>query len=93
VAEIWLGGGVAANVNLRKMIRETIKNTGKKVSNSDTKNPKLSKQKAKIIFRTPFTKRLCMDNAAMIGLVASYKFERKEFVSDLEELERSPRLI
>jgi len=97
VAEIWLGGGVAANVNLRKMIRETIKNTGKKVSNSDTKNPKLSpyptsnNQINKIIFRTPYSKRLCMDNAAIIGLVAGYKFKRGENVKKLETLSRLPR--
>lgn len=86
VSEIWLGGGVAANIKLRKMIRETIKITEKKASINDKKNPN------KIIFRVPFSRKLCMDNAAMIGLVAYYKFERKEFVSELQKLERTPRL-
>lgn len=49
------------------------------------------KSSQKIIFRSPFTKRLCMDNAAMIGLVATFKFERKEFVENLDELDRKPR--
>lgn len=81
IAEIWLGGGVAANTKLRQMIRETIKDYE---PSDNSKNPN-------IIFRTPFTNRLCMDNAAMIGLVANYKFERKEFVDNLESLERIPR--
>lgn len=73
VAEIWLGGGVAQNVELRRTIRETIIKFG-------------------IVFRFPHTNKLCMDNAAMIALAANYKFNRDEFVSDLESLDRKPRL-
>ncbi len=49
VKEVWLGGGVAANIELRKMIRKTIKPLKLKVT---------------------YSKKLCMDNAAMIGIVA-----------------------
>ena len=79
INEIWLGGGVAQNIYLRQTIRETIKNFEK---NNPTK---------KITFRYPHTNRLCMDNAAMIGLVANFKFERSEFITDFESLERKPR--
>ncbi len=77
ISEIWLGGGVSQNVYLAQTIRETIK------KNTNGKN--------KIIFRKPFSKRLCMDNAAMIGLVANFAFQRKEFVTDVELLDRKPR--
>ena len=40
----------------------------------------------------PPNKNLTTDNAAMIGVAASYKFERKEFVKDIEGLDREPRL-
>lgn len=82
IKEIWLGGGVAANTQLRKMIRSAIKESTKTTSQKHTK---------KIKFRTPYTNKLCMDNAAMIGLVASYKFKRKEFVKDPSALDRKPR--
>jgi N6-L-threonylcarbamoyladenine synthase len=79
IAEIWLGGGVAANIKLRRMIRETLK-----AYNSEIKQPK-----AKLF--TPYSKRLCMDNAAMIGLVAGFKFKQQKFVENIENLERQPR--
>jgi N6-L-threonylcarbamoyladenine synthase len=87
INEIWLGGGVAQNVCLKQTIRETIKNFEKEKNNKLNAN----KSENKIIFRAPFTKRLCMDNAAMIGLVASFKFQRSEFVKDLDSLDRKPR--
>ena len=68
INEIWLGGGVAANVSLRKKIRTLLR-----------KYEKLSGKK--IPLRVPYSKRLCGDNAAMIGLVAGFKFARKEFSS------------
>jgi N6-L-threonylcarbamoyladenine synthase len=74
--EVWLGGGVAANVTLRKMIRDTIKPYHLKL-------------------RVPFTKRLCMDNAAMIGVVAGFALERGEGITDAAQvaaIERQPRL-
>ncbi len=84
VNEVWLGGGVAQNIYLRQTIRETIKNFEKEAE-------KTHEQKTKIIFRQPHTNRLCMDNAAMIGLVANFKFERGEVVTDLETVDRKPR--
>jgi N6-L-threonylcarbamoyladenine synthase len=48
-SEVWLGGGVAANITLRKMIRQTIKPFGLKLL-------------------TPQSKKLCGDNAGMIGI-------------------------
>lgn len=65
--EIWLGGGVSANIKLRFMIR---KSTGLKL-------------------RIPHTKKLCADNAAMIGVAAYFKFLKNEF-SALENLDRQP---
>ncbi|MDA1079902.1 MAG: tRNA (adenosine(37)-N6)-threonylcarbamoyltransferase complex transferase subunit TsaD [bacterium] len=73
-SQIWLGGGVAANTTLRRMIRETIRANGDKVH-----NPKLA---------VPYSKKLCMDNAAMIGVAASYKLKHK---TDNETIERRPR--
>lgn len=40
---------------------------------------------------TPYSKKLITDNAAMIGVVASYKFSRGEF-SDPSSLDRLPNL-
>lgn len=78
INEIWLGGGVSANMSLRKVIRKLLqkyrKLTGKKIP-----------------LRVPYSKRLCGDNAAMIGLVASFKFARKEFAKT-NDLDRKPNL-
>lgn len=67
VSEVWLGGGVAANMSLRAALRTAIKPYGLKL-------------------RVPYTKKLCSDNAAMIGVVAGWK-EAKE-----KTFERLPRL-
>ena len=106
IGEVWLGGGVAQNTYLRQTIRETIKRfeknknkpigttkTEKKTSSTAEKTTKVSKviPTKKIIFRYPYTRKLCMDNAAMIGLVASFKLERGEFVTDTETIDRRPR--
>ncbi|HUV72464.1 MAG TPA: tRNA (adenosine(37)-N6)-threonylcarbamoyltransferase complex transferase subunit TsaD [Clostridia bacterium] len=40
----------------------------------------------------PSAPRLIGDNAAMIGVAASYKYQRKEFVKNIEALDRKPRL-
>ncbi len=72
--EVWLGGGVAANMELRRMIRETLR----------TANGGLK-------LHVPYTKRLTMDNAAMIGVTAGYQFLQKDFVTDEAALERRPR--
>jgi len=76
INEIWLGGGVAANLSLRKKIRQLLikyqKQSGKKIQ-----------------LKVPYSKKLCSDNAAMIGLVASLKYARNEF-SSTKELDRKP---
>jgi len=54
INEIWLGGGVAANISLRKTIRKVLH-----------KYQQLSGKK--IVLKVPYSKKLCGDNAAMIG--------------------------
>ena len=76
VAEIWIGGGVAQNTKLRRMIRQTVFAVNGKHT----------------LIRTPYSKRLCMDNAAMIGIVATYKLERGDTANDISLVERMPRL-
>jgi len=79
IKEVWLGGGVAANSLLRAMVRAEMK----KVS------PSLP------ALRVPYSKKLCGDNAAMIGVAAGYTFERGEVLKEAQEyteLDRAPRL-
>lgn len=90
INEIWLGGGVAQNIYLRQTIRETIRSFESNKNNLYTED-KIEKPAKKLMLRYPHTDKLCMDNAAMIGLVANFKFKRKEFVTDLENLDRKPR--
>ncbi len=73
--QVWLGGGVAGNVTLRAMIRHTLRNSAQ---------PQLT-------LKVPYTKRLCGDNAAMIGLAGYYQYLKKEFVIDVNQLDREPR--
>lgn len=83
--EVWLGGGVAANSQLRKMIRTELKAFEKsqhKKGRNEVKN---------IRFRIPYDHRLCMDNAAMIGVVAGFKYKRGQLVQNGETLDRQPR--
>lgn len=54
---VWLGGGVAANTTLRKMLRQTLRS--------------LPHQQRHLTLKTPYTKRLCMDNAGMIGITVA----------------------
>lgn len=72
--EVWLGGGVAANAELRHQLRLTLKPFNLKL-------------------RVPYTKKLCGDNAAMIGVVASYQLN--QFLSGggglSAPLDRKPR--
>ena len=81
IKEVWLGGGVAANVELRKMIRNVVRDSGLEIENSAQK----------IKFRTPYTKKLCADNGAMIGVVAGFKLEGGEIAENLKKIERKPR--
>lgn len=72
-AEVWLGGGVAANITLRRMIRETI-------------------QPHNLKLKVPYTRRLTMDNAAMIGVAASFKLAAGQGGVQNAGIERKPRL-
>lgn len=56
---VWLSGGVAANTALRQTIRQTLRTVGK-----TTGQPPLQ-------LHTPYTKKLCGDNAAMIGVASA----------------------
>ncbi len=55
ISELWLGGGVAANSTLRRELRKLLRRVY---------------PNKKVPLRVPYTKRLCMDNAAMIGVAA-----------------------
>ena len=83
IYEVWLGGGVAANIELRRMIRETL--------TTHNHNNQRRNQSTKIKLFTPYSKRLCMDNAAMIGVAAGFKFMQQKFVKNIDSLERQPR--
>lgn len=75
VGELWLGGGVAANMTLRKLLRFKANQHGLK-------------------FRSPIHKKLCADNAAMIGIVAAQKLVRGETLTkkkQIDRLDRKPR--
>lgn len=50
----------------------------------------VKKHKGEIIF--PPYKYLCTDNAAMIGVAASFQAEKGDFVKDFDKLDRVPRL-
>ena len=76
INEIWLGGGVAANISLRQVIRKTL-NKYKNLSGK------------KIALKVPYSKKLCGDNAAMIGLVANFKYSRGES-TEIDSLDRKP---
>jgi N6-L-threonylcarbamoyladenine synthase len=52
---------------------------------------KLGRQENITVYFPPVNK-LIGDNAAMIGVAAYYKYQRKEFVEDIESLDRKPRL-
>lgn len=75
VKEIWLGGGVAANQTLRKLLRFKSNQHG-------------------LAFKAPYSKKLCADNAAMIGVVAAKKLERGEVIIGpraIAKVDRQPR--
>lgn len=75
IQAVWLGGGVAANTQLRKAVSKKLREHSAK------------KELQPLMLRTPYTKKLCGDNAAMIG-VAAY-FHQKEV--QMDKLERKPR--
>ena len=78
INEIWLGGGVASNNALRKSIRKNLNNY-KKMTGKE------------IPLKTPYRKKLCSDNAAMIALVAFFKYQKGIFQNP-KELDRKARL-
>ena len=78
INEVWLGGGVSANIALRRSIRKTLKNY-----------QKLSGKKIKLYL--PYHKKFCADNAAMIGLSAGFLIDRKKS-SNPQSLDRQPNL-
>lgn len=47
-------------------------------------------QKIPVYF--PFSKKLVTDNAAMIGVAAWHRYQNKDFIKDLANLDRVPRL-
>ncbi len=73
INRLVIGGGVIANLYLRKKFKELVK-----------------KHRGMVLF-PPF-KYLTGDNAAMIGVVASYKAEKGVFVKDVDKLDRIPRM-
>jgi len=73
INRLVVGGGVAANLYLRKKLRKLVK-----------------KHKGEVIF-PPF-QYLTGDNAAMIGVAAFYKAQKKIF-ADAQTLDRQPRMI
>lgn len=80
IQELWLGGGVAANTELRKQLRATTKKF-------DAELEKKGQQARNLPLKTPYSKKLCGDNGAMIGVVASTKPLRNS-----KKFERMPRL-
>ena len=69
--DLLVGGGVVANVEVRKRLRKLCNEFGIKV-------------------HFPYSNKLNGDNAAMIGVAASFKYERSEFTGP-DNLDREPR--
>jgi N6-L-threonylcarbamoyladenine synthase len=74
VKTFFFGGGVSANIELRKRIRNICKNRS-------------------IQLLIPYSKALCTDNAAMIGVVAGYKFANGKYIKpkQVDTVDRVPR--
>jgi N6-L-threonylcarbamoyladenine synthase len=70
---LFVGGGVAANIELRKRIRKACKSFN-------------------ITPLFPYSQKLYCDNAAMIGVAAFFKAQRKEFEKDIDMVERLPQI-
>ena len=73
IKNIFVGGGVSANIEIRKRLRRLC-----------------DVHSVEVFF--PKSKKLYGDNAAMIGVAAGFRAERKLFVKDVEKLDRVPRL-
>jgi N6-L-threonylcarbamoyladenine synthase len=74
VRNLLVGGGVVANLRVRKELRKLAKKLGLKA-------------------HFPINKKLCGDNAGMIGLAGYFKAMRGEIVeiSKLDQVDRRPR--
>ena len=83
--EVWLGGGVAANMTLRKVIRTTLKSVANELNNKDA----ALKRKPQL-FRAPYSKKLCGDNGAMIGVVGGVYLGQKKPILSPNKIERKP---
>lgn len=70
--DFLIGGGVAANTEVRKRLRKMGREYGIRV-------------------HFPYSKKLYGDNAAMIGVAASFKYKGEEF-TDPKDLDRNPKL-
>ncbi|MFH1967569.1 MAG: hypothetical protein ABIJ03_03610 [Patescibacteria group bacterium] len=70
IHEVWLGGGVAANLTLRKMVRSTIKQIliRRQIQNGKKSKTRSVVDASTIVFRLPYAKKLCGDNAGMVGI-------------------------
>lgn len=73
INRVVVGGGVSANLLLRKKIKKLLE------SNNGS------------VFFPPY-KYLTGDNAAMIGVVAYYKAQKNQYISEFDSLDRIPRL-
>jgi len=64
------------------------------VANNNLLRAKLQKllRARGITLHVPYAKKLCGDNAAMVGVAAYFKAQRKEFVKDFNSLDREPRM-
>lgn len=74
ITYLLFGGGVSANIELRKRLRIICNKYGIKLL-------------------VPYSKKLCTDNAAMVGVSAGFKFKRKEYLYEgsFGSIERLPR--
>jgi tRNA A37 threonylcarbamoyltransferase TsaD len=82
LGEVWLGGGVAANATLRVMLRQTIKKHLQTMVKKELVLPLSPK------LRVPYSKKLCGDNAAMIGVVAT----QNKTIKPNQTFDRTPNL-
>lgn len=91
LGQIWLGGGVAANMALRKMLRETMKDFEK---NNQLKGAVALDTTTTLTLVAPYSKKLCGDNAAMIGISANYSHKQNWQIPgsiSFKQIDRKPR--